>query len=110
MPITIELDELLAARLKSRADAEQVTIQELATRLLEGCVDEPTDDEWSTLNRRRVELIERRFRQGLSSGEHQELEKLQLLADQQLETLDEKLLDGVAQMEASARRVTGNDH
>jgi hypothetical protein len=56
--------------------------------------------QWNDANRRRLTLIERRFAGGLAAAEEEELQRLQELADRQLEELDAQMLDDVARMEA----------
>ena len=105
MPLTITVSEPLAGRLKSRADAERLPVDELASRLLEHGVARPLEGEaWRTANSRRVALIEKRFASWLTDEERDELQNLQELADRQLEDLDARLLRDVARMEALVRK------
>ena len=105
MSLTITVADPLASRLQSRAETEQVSVDELASRLLENGVESPLEPEhWRTVNRRRLALIEKRFARGLTDDEDAELQRLQGLADRQLEELDARMLDDVARMEASVNR------
>jgi hypothetical protein len=51
------------------------------------------DGNWDELNRRRIELIRKGNREGLSAAEADELQQLQDAADQRLEQVDLQLLD-----------------
>lgn len=106
MSLTITVPDLLATRLRSRAEAEQVSVEGLAHRILQDGLEQPVEPaKWRTLNRRRVALIEKRFTGSLSEQEQQELQILQAMADRQLEDLDAKMLEDVSRMEAAAREL-----
>ena len=108
MSLTIRVPDPLARRLQSRAEAEQVPVDELAARLLATGMENPLEPEqWTAANQRRVALIEKRFHGGLTDNEQQELQHLQALADRQLEELDTLMLKDVADMEAAAQKVLG---
>jgi hypothetical protein len=95
--LTITVPEPLAKRLQSRAEVEKVPVEELASRLLETGIQRPLEPaQWTIANERRVALIEKRFAGGLTDGEQLELQRLQDLADQQLEELDRLMLEDVA--------------
>jgi len=90
--ITIEIDDPLASLLQTTAASRLVTADQLAKQLLaDALVDK--DEDWASLNRRRIELIRKSNRQGLSSEETAELQQLQDAADQRLEQGDLELLD-----------------
>ena len=104
MSLTITVPEALARRLQSRAEAERVSVEELASRILEsGMRSSLAPEQWSIANKRRVLLIEKRFSSGLTDEEQAELQRLQELADQHLEELDALMLQDVARMEDTAR-------
>jgi hypothetical protein len=104
MSLTITVPEPLAERLQSRAEAERVPVEELASRLLASGIQRALEPaQWNVANERRLNLIERRFASGLTDEEQQELQRLQLLADQQLEELDALMLGDVGRMEDTAR-------
>ena len=101
MGITITVLKPLASRLQSRAQAEKVPIEELVSRLLENGMQHPLPPaEWRIANERRIALIEKRFTGSLTDNERNELQRLQDLADQQLEEGDARMLQDVARMEA----------
>ena len=64
---------------------------------------------WRIANRRRLELIGKRFAGGLTEAEEEELRGLQELADRQLEELDARMLLHLVKMEADARRVIDHE-
>lgn len=109
MAITITVLEPLASRLQSRAQAEKVPIDELVSRLLENGMQRPLPPaDWRIANGRRITLIEKRFTGSLTDNEREELQRLQDLADQQLEEGDARMLQDVARLEAltqDARKV-----
>ncbi len=106
MSLTITVPDPLARLLQSRARAEKIPVDELASRLLETGMQNPLEPgQWSIANQRRVALIEKRFRKSLTEQEQEELQQLQELADHQLEELDALMLKDVALMETTARRI-----
>ena len=103
MSLTITVPDTLAGRLRSRAQVEKVPVDELASRFLENGMQLPLEPEqWRIANERRMALIEKRFTGGLMDNEQAELQRLQEVADQQLEELDAVMLQDVARMEAMA--------
>ncbi len=67
MSLTITVPEPLAERLQSRAEAEQVPVEELASRLLESGIQRALEPaQWNLANERRLNLIEKRFASGLT--------------------------------------------
>lgn len=94
MPHSITLPDRLVRRLESTARYQHTTVDALVVRILDREVAE-SDDEWQSLNRRRVELIRRRFNSGIDEAESEELQRLQALADQHLDQLDAAMLQEV---------------
>ena len=92
MTIMLEIDDPLASILQTAAMSRQLTATELAKRLLADALGEK-DGNWDELNRRRIELIRKGNREGLSAAEADELQQLQDAADQRLEQVDLQLLD-----------------
>ncbi|MDP6356161.1 MAG: hypothetical protein QF473_13715 [Planctomycetota bacterium] len=91
MTITIEIGDPLASILQSTAASHQLTASQLASNLLAEVLGED-DEEWALLNARRIELIRKSNREGLSSEEGAELQCLQDAADQRLERRDLQML------------------
>jgi hypothetical protein len=92
MTITLQIDDPLASILQTTAASRQLTANELAKQLLADALDNG-DDEWEKRNRRRIELIRKSNREGVSAEEAGELQQLQDAADQRLEQVDQQLLD-----------------
>lgn len=92
MTITLEIDDPLASILQTTAASRQLTASALAKQLLADALGE-NGDEWAVLNRRRIELVRKGNREGLSPEESGELQQLQDAADQRLEQGDLQLLD-----------------
>jgi hypothetical protein len=105
MPITITLDDHLAAQLQSRAAARNLSLEALALQILGDAVVNGDDAAWQACNQRRVALIRKQFAGDLTSDEEGELQKLQNLADQQVERFDERLLGDIDQLYRQAKRI-----
>jgi hypothetical protein len=106
MSLTITVPDPLARLLQSRAEVEKIPVDELATRILETGMQDPLQSgQWTVVNKRRMALIEKQFRNGLTDQEQVELQELQELADRQLEELDAVMLKDLAIMERTARSV-----
>jgi hypothetical protein len=93
---TIEIDDPLASLLQTTAASRFVTADQLTRQLLADALADK-DEDWASLNRRRMELIRKSNRQGLSSEETTGLQQLQDAADQRLEQGDLQLLDQLNQ-------------
>ncbi len=106
MSLTITFSDPLADSLRTRAEVENIPVEQLASRLLETGIQKPLSPErWEVVNDRRGALIEKRFSAGLTHEEQAELQQLQILADRQLEELDANMLRDLSVMEARARKV-----
>jgi len=90
MSVTITLPEPLAGRL---------SLPDLAADLLARALDETGDAIWYEVNQRRLVLLLKSAKNGLTSREAHELQELQTLADQRLEALDAERLSEVGRME-----------
>jgi plasmid stability protein len=99
MTLTISLPDPLADQLLIRAQAERMSVDELASAVLTAAMQRPLDpDKWRVQNQRRLALIRKRFTSGLSTAEEQELRALQELADRQVEAMDRAMLLDVQTM------------
>lgn len=106
MPLTIAVPDPLGRLLQSRAQAEKIPVDELASRLLQTGMQHPLAlAQWTIANERRVALIEKRFNGGLTDQEQEDLQQLQEIADRQLDELDALMLKDVALMETTARNI-----
>jgi plasmid stability protein len=93
MGVTIEVDELLAARLRVKAAAQKVSLEVFARDLLGEALQRLDDVEtWEVQNRRRIDLIKKSAVAVLSESEQYELQTLQDAADRRLEARDRELL------------------
>ncbi len=90
MTLTITVQNELAQRLESAALQRNVSVEELATSILDRAVSRP-DDNWSEKNQRRLCLIRKSVQQTLCDEEQLELDELQSQFDLQFEEFDESL-------------------
>lgn len=107
MTITIQLDDPLAMRLREEASARNVSPEDFVLHLLGEAIEkiEPASD-WPDRNRRRGELIDKKFHAGgLTTEEDRELEQLQAALAQQLAPLDQKRLDWLQIMEERVQKL-----
>ena len=84
MSVTITVPDPLATRLRTEAEQRQVSVEELAARLLAGAL-EANETEWQDAQRRRLTLLHRSTIAGLTADESRELQELQAQADRRLE-------------------------
>ncbi len=105
MPITIQLNDPLAAQLQEKAAALHLSLEEFTVRLLDGALGElHAADQWAEQNRRRLDLIRKSCTTSLSAQEQEELQGLQEALDQRLEPMDDRLLETLRQWENAAAR------
>lgn len=90
MSITITFPNDLAQRLKTEAMQRQVSVEELATTILNRAVTR-THEAWGAQNQRRLTLIRKSVQQSLSAEEQQELDTLQAALDARFEDFDAAL-------------------
>jgi hypothetical protein len=110
MTIMISLPDPLLDQLRLRAEAERVSVDELASSVLAEAMQQPLHPEkWGAQNRRRLALIRKRLAQGLSAAEKQELNALQELADRQLEASDRQMLADVQSMKRAVEASVATD-
>ena len=99
MTLTISLPDPLVDQLRLRAEAERVSVDELASTVLAEAMQRPLDSaKWGMQNQRRLALIRQRFASGLSTAEAEELRILQNAADWQVEAMDRAMLADVQAM------------
>jgi hypothetical protein len=109
MPVTIEINDVLAAQLQQKASAHRVSLEEFALHLLDGALGQiQATDLWAANNRRRLDLIHQSCTTSLSVQEQQELQELQAALDQRLEPVDDRLLDALRQWQTAADGLPGN--
>ena len=90
MTFTITVHNDLAQRLESAAIEKNVSVEELATSILDRAVARP-DGHWIEKNQRRLCLIRKSVRQSICAEEQQELDELQSEFDLQFKEFDESL-------------------
>ena len=103
MSVTITLNDNLAVRLRSQAQARQLSLEQWTLTVLGQVAEDPQEFQtWTTLNQRRGELIRLRYTAGLSEAEENELEQLQATVDRMLEPWDQQLSQRLASYETQA--------
>jgi len=107
MSVTITLTDDLAKQLSVRAETNQISVEDLALRILNDAMDE-SDPEWLAHNDRRIFLIDKSFAHQLSKDEAEELQHLQNEADRHLEALDQQMLKDVRHIREVALSVLGS--
>jgi len=109
MPVSIQLNDMLAAQLQEKAAARRLSLQEFTVHLLDGALGQlDADAAWAAQNQWRLHLIHKSYTSSLSSQEQAELQGLQAALDQRLEPLDDRLLDTLRKWQSSAARLPGN--
>jgi hypothetical protein len=92
MSLTITLNNPLAEQLQAQATARQLSVEELAVRLLGKALRQLNDTQrWSSQNARRLELLRESKSRSLGPDEQAELQHLQAVVDRQLERGDHRL-------------------
>ncbi len=109
MTITLQLEDPLAERLQSQANAKKVSVESCAKEVLEVAL-EPTAEwkSWSQVNSRRFALIRKRSQSGLDGTEAEELDQLQSHVAALLEPADRRMLDKLAEVEKKVGIDGGN--
>jgi hypothetical protein len=100
MSVTIVLNDSLTDQLRAQARAEQQPVEALAHELLAEAVRQRGRSAvWDRKNERRVELIRKSTRRGLSTEEQAELDRLQAEVDERLGHWDDELLAELSGLE-----------
>lgn len=111
MSVTITLRDELADDLARQAEARQVSLEELATRILEEAVgDNGGETAWFKLNSRRLALISKEYASGLTDAETAELAVLQDAAAKACEPQDKRLLGQMSAYEERANYSSPQTH
>ncbi|MFO7901100.1 MAG: hypothetical protein ACQESR_23495 [Planctomycetota bacterium] len=107
MAVVINLDEELARRLQAEAASRRVSVEQLATRILEKAVPpRHVDDDLSQRNQRRLDLIRKSTRCELTRDERAELDQLQSWFDEEFEDFDAGLLGQLHEMRQTVTRLS----
>ena len=99
MTITLEVDDVIAARLRKRAATRNSEPEEIASELLGQALEAESNTDWESQNERRLMLIKQSMKRDLTTPEQEELRLLQDEADRRLEQRDHELLSGLGQLE-----------
>jgi hypothetical protein len=106
MSVTIVLNDALADQLCAQAGVEQQPVETFARELLAEAVRQRgLSAAWDRRNQRRVELIRKSTRRGLSTEEHAELDRLQAELDERFGYWDNQLLDELTGVEQAAKHL-----
>lgn len=107
MSVTIVLSEEMAARLRTQAQAQQLSIEQWALTILGQASENPNEFEaWARLNRRRFALIRRRYTGGLDEAEERELAGLQSAVATVLSPWDQELSEHLRPFESLAAQAS----
>lgn len=106
LSVVIHVYDDLARRLQSEAENQDLTVEDLAVRILDSAVSRSDSDaNWGKRNRRRLELIRKSTRHGLTEQEQAELDESQSWLDQRFESLDAGLLAQLDEMKRTVARL-----
>jgi hypothetical protein len=104
MSVVINVHDNLARRLQAEAASRSVSVEELATTILDRAVPPfPAGRDWSQRNRRRLELIRKSTRCELTSQEQAELDQLQSWLDEEFQSFDAGLLNHLDEMKQTVK-------
>ena len=93
MSMTITLTEDLAGRLRVQAQTQQLSVEQWALTILGHAAEHPDElRSWAQLNRRRFDLIQKRYSAGLEPAEEEELKRLQDSVAELLDPADRQML------------------
>jgi hypothetical protein len=110
MSVTITLNDDLVLRLQAQAQARCLSLEQWALTVLDQATAGSQElQTWSALNRRRAELIRRRYTGGLSEAEDRELAELQAAVDRTLEPWDQELSKRLALYETQTEQLSHID-
>jgi hypothetical protein len=99
MEFTLHVEDALAEELRQEASDEQVSVEELARRLVHDALQQRVASRrWRSRNRRRLELIAKKMEGSLPVAEQEEFHRLQTLAYEAAAPFDNALLQTVADL------------
>ena len=103
-------NDWLADQLRAQARVAQQPVEALAQELLgEAVRQRGLAAEWDRRNQRRVELIRKSTRRGLTVAEQAELDSLQADVDQRLGHWDDELFEQLSDLEQGVENLRGDD-
>ncbi len=110
MPVTITLNDDLVLRLQAQAQARRLSLEQWALTVLDQATAGSQElQTWAALNRRRADLIRRRYTGGLNEAEDRELAELQATVDRTLEPWDQELSRRLALYETQTGQLSHID-
>ena len=109
MSMTITLTDDLAGQLRMQAQTRQLSVEQWALTILGHAAENPDElRSWANLNRRRFDLIQKRYSTGLDRAEEVELKQLQDSVAKLLEPADRRMLDALKPYRQLARQIAGS--
>jgi predicted transcriptional regulator len=107
MSVVINVHDDLARRLEAEAASQRVSVEVLATTILDSAVPPlKVVQDGGQRNRRRLELIRKSTRSELTNREQAELDQLQTWLDEQFESFDTGLLNQLNAMKQTVLRLS----
>lgn len=93
MSMTITLTDDLVGQLQMQAQTQQLNVEQWVLTILGHAAEHPDElRSWASLNRRRFDLIQKRYSTGLDPTEENELRELQDSVAKLLEPADRRML------------------
>lgn len=103
MPVTITLNDNLAAALQRQAQAQFISLEQWALTILGHAAEHQQElQTWATLNHRRFALIRQRYTSGLNESEERELADLQAAVAKSLAAWDREMSEQLEPYETLA--------
>lgn len=110
MPVTITLNDNLAALLQMQALTQRVSLEQWALSILGQAAEHPRElQTWAALNQRRFALIDKKHSVGLDEAEERELAQLQAAVAGLLEPWDRALIEKLEPYETLAAQLSHSD-
>ena len=108
MSMTITLTDDLVGRLRMQAQPRQISVEQWALTILGHAAEHPDElQNWANLNRRRFDLIRKRYSTGLDQAEEDELRQLQESVAEVLEPADRRMIDMLKPYQELAQQLSG---
>ena len=107
MAMTITLTDDLVGQLQVQAQSQQLSVEQWALTILGHAAEHPDElGSWANLNRRRFDLIQKRYSTGLDGTEANELRELQDAVAKLLEPADRRMLDMLRPYQQMAQQIS----
>ena len=109
MSMTITLTDDLVGQLRMQAQPQQISVEQWALTILGHAAEHPDElRSWANLNRRRFDLIQKRYSTGLDGTEENELNELQDSVAKLLEPSDRRMLNNLNRYQQLAQQISGS--